>query len=350
MRIKPNPARGRVFILCLGVVFLFAAMGRAAGDQDEERSWSTVGFKLSGGLGLTLNGGGDLEKYRQGTLDLYKAIGTAGGFTSHQNWKRIGSIPDFEFDVIFQLSEHWGLGVGTGYLQASGRGDYGSAWEDAGTESWGTYTQTGITSVTDDFKITAVPIRLSLYLTFPSGRWTFYSYAGAGFYIGAFSHATTTEFSYTYAETSPTQLDEKQEIADTEVWNESAAKNALGFHGGLGLEYKLTSFLSLGLEAYGRYVNFSGWEGDLKATSTIREKLWREDLGWHYDQTSTDSYTVKGKLWYYEFQVSDLNAYYPQMGIWGYTPDESTFRNVRDAAVNLNAFGLSASIKIFFNL
>lgn len=350
MRLKSNRARSRIFLLCLGAVFVFAAAGRAAQDQEGGKSWPSVGFKLSGGLGLTLNGGGDLEKYRQGTVDLYKAIGTAGGFTSHQSWNRMGSIPDFEFDVIFQLSEHWGVGIGTGYLKASSRGDYGSAWQQAGTESWGTYTLSGITSVVEDFKITAIPIRLSLYLMFPTGRWTFYGYAGTGYYIGKYSHAYTNGFSLNIADSSPNDLDEKQEITQAQVWNESAAKNAFGFHGGLGLEYKLGSFLSLGLEVYGRYVNFSGWEGDAAATWTTREKQWREDLGWHYDQTSTDSYSVKGKLWYYEYQESDLNAYYPQMGIWGYTPDESTFRNVRDAAINLNAFGLSVSIKIFFNL
>jgi len=350
MRSISRPARGRIFILCLSAVVFFAAMGRAAQDQQAEKAWPTVGFKLSGGLGLTWNGGGDLEKYRAGTVDLYKAIGGSEGFTAHQNWTRMGTIPNFEFDVIFRLSEHWGVGLGTGYLKASSRGDYGSVWEQAGTESWGTFTQSATTSVAEDYQVTAIPIRLSLYLMFPAGRWTFYGFAGTGFYLGKFSHSTTSDFSYAYADSSSTLLDEKQEITDNEVWSESATKNAFGFHGGVGLEFKLAPFLSLGLEAYGRYVNFSGWEGELNATSTIREKQWREDRGWYYDQTSTDAYSVKGRLWHYEFQVSDLGAYYPQMGIWGYTPDESTFRNVRDAAINLNAFGLAASIKIFFNL
>ena len=347
MRQKSKRGRGSVLVLLLSAVALFATAGRAA--EEPQKTGPTVGFKLSGGIGFTLNGGGDLETYRKGMIDLYNDVGTLDYFTGNNNWKKMGTIPHYEFDLIFHLNERFGIGIGTGYIQASSRGDYGFTYDQTGSESWGTFTQAGVAKNTEDFKISAIPIRLSLYLTFPSDRWTFYGYAGAGFYLGKFSHKYTYDFSYNYADSSTIYLDEKQEITSSEVWDESAKKNSLGFHGGLGLEYRIGSGLSLGLELFGRFVNFSGWEGDVKMTSSSRERDWREDLGWYFDQSSSDSSSSSGKLWYYESQDADLGKYYPQMNMWG-TPSGSTYRNVRDAAINLNAFGVAVTLKVYFNL
>lgn len=347
MRQKSEGEKKLVLILLLSAVVLFAAAGRAA--EEPQRKGLTVGFKLSGGIGFTLDGGGDLETYRKGMIDLYNDIGTLDYFTGNNNWKKMETIPNFEFDVIFHLTKNFGIGLGTGYIRTSSRGDYGFVYDRVSSESWGILTQAGAARNTEDFKITVLPIRLSLYLMFPLGRWTFYGLAGAGYYLGTFAHTYTYDFSYNYADSSTIYLDEKQEITSSEVWDESAKKNSLGFHGGLGLEYRLWSGLSLGLEVFGRFVNFSGWEGDVKMTSSSRERDWREDLGWYYDQTATDTNSSAGKLWYYESQDVDLGKYYPQMNMGG-APSGGTYRNVRDAAINLNAFGVSASLRVYFNL
>ena len=347
MRQKSERGRGLVLIFLVSAIALFATVGRAA--EEPQRTRPTIGFKLSGGIGLALNGGGDLETYRQGMIDLYHDVGTIDYFTGVNNWKKMVTIPNFELDLIFHLNERVGIGIGTGYLQATSQGDYGFVFDQAGSESWGTYTLSATTSNVEDFKISAIPIRLSLYLTFPSGRWTTYGYAGAGFYLGKFSHKYTYDFKYNYADSSTIYLDEKQEITSSDVSDESAKKNSFGFHGGLGLEYRLGSFLSLGLELFGRFVNFSGWEGDAKMTSSSRQKDWREDSGWYFDQSMTDTQSTKGKLWYYESQDLDLGKYYPQLNMWG-APSGSTSRNARDAAINLNAFGLAVTVRVFFNL
>ena len=346
MRTSPERKKSLILIFLLIAAVVSGSALRAAGEP--QKKGLGIEFKLSGAIGFPLNGGGDLETYRQGMVDFYGDIGTLVGFTGNASWKKMRSVPGFEFDVILRLNERFGVGIGTGYLKASSRGNYGFVYGQAGSESWGTYALSGTATNGEDFSISAVPIRLSLYLTFPTGRWNFYGTAGAGLYLGTFARRYSYDFTYDYADSSPIYLDEKQEITSSESWDESAKKNSFGFHGGLGVDYKVSSYMSFGLEVFGRLVNFSGWEGDSQWTTSSRERDWREDAGWHTDQSSTDSGSLRGKVWYYEIQDQDLGIYSPQINMWG-APSGGAYRNARNAAINLNAFGLAVTLKVYFD-
>jgi len=345
---RPSLRKKRLVpVLLLWAVFASAVEGRAA--DEARKKGPGLEFKVGGLVGFFPSGGGDLETYRQGMIDLYTDIGTIPGFNGNQGWNKLGSAAGVSFDAIFRINERIGVGVGTGWIRASSGGNYGFTYGQAGSESWGTYTLSGLEVNGEDFKISTIPLRFSLYLTFPAGRWNFYGYAGAGYYWGTLTRRYTYDFSYNYADSSPLYPDEKTEISSSESRDESAKAGGLGIHGGLGVEYRVLSFLAFGLEVYGRHANLSGWEGDAQWTATTRERQWREDAGWTSDQSSTDTGSKTGKLWFYETGDEDLGQFYPRLDMRG-APVGGNFRNVRSAALNLSAYGLAVTLKVFFDL
>jgi len=125
---------------------------------------------------------------------------------------------------------------------------------------------------------------------------------------------------------------------------------SLKLSGGLGLEVKLMSHVSLGLELFGRLADFGSWSGDFKETYTARKREGNEAEGWVSDETAQENYSESGPLWYYDSYADALDKYFGQMFIWQNKPDEPYNKNARQARINLDTMGVALSLRINFGL
>ena len=342
----------RWLLILVGWSLVFFPVLATAAPPEVKKAGPSFSIKLSGGAGYALNGGGDLEQARLGSMNYYTDLGGADYYTAILNWKKMSFIPSFGIDLIFYLNPNIGIGLGSGYIMASSKGDYGYTYKYDGSEWWGSYTWDNKGSNVRDYKINAIPIVFNLYYKMPMGQMNFYAYAGVGYYIGKLTHDYTVDETLLYSDTSWYYLNEKSETTYTLKGTEEVKKNALGFNGGFGLEYNLGSNIALGLEVFGRFVNFSSWDGSYSEEWTDRERSWLEGSGWYYDQTTTGDDKGSGKLWYYESYDSDFGKQYGQMYVWEKKPSESSVwvAKEKEAAINLNAFGIILSFRIFFDL
>jgi len=358
---RENPKRYAILIIlavgCLGLLITRAEAGQAKPAQPKaaQAKASEMGFslKFSGGMGFFLDWDrapwrGDLESLRLARIKYYQDLKQDPGYTkAWTNWKKLSQAPDYEVDLLFHINKNFAIGVGSGYLSVSSKGDYGYNWVGEGISWFGPYTIEDNISYRREYKITATPIKLSLYVFFPSGAFNVYAYVGGGYYYGKLTH--TFGWDDTYLVSTYSLFDEKDEITEKDDVSEEAKKNAFGFHGGLGLEVKLMSHAALGVEVFGRYVDFGGWRGSFKETFTQRERKWDQSAGWYYDETTQEDLSESGPLWYYEEYSSELNKYYGQMFVWQTKPEGPDYQNVREAKINLNAWGVAVSLRIFFN-
>jgi hypothetical protein len=337
-------------LILVGWSLVFFPVLATAAPPEVKKAGPSFSIKLSGGAGYALNGGGDLEQARLGRINYYTDLGGEDSYTAILNWKKMSFIPSFGIDLIFYLNPNISIGLGSGYIMASSKGDYGYTYKYNGSEWWGSYTYDDKVTYTRDYKINAIPIVFNLYYSMPMGQMNFYAYAGAGLYIGKLTHDYGWDETFLYSDTSSYYLDEKSETTGTLKGTEEVKKNALGFNGGFGLEYNLGSNIALGLEVFGRFVNFSSWDGSYSEKWTERERDWLEGSGWYYDQTTTGDDKGSGKLWYYESYDSDFGKQYGQMYVWEEKPSGSSVKVAKEAAINLNAFGIKLSFRIFFDL
>ena len=345
---KRNIAFRGAGILC-GCLILIWAAGTGVASQARDESNKRMSFRLSGGAGLALDGGGDLELHRRGMVNYYSDINQLPNYVGHTSWTKMSLIPEAQIELLFPLTSSISIGLGSGYIRAKSKGSYGFTYNEADVLGDGSYQIDQTSDYTRDYTLSAIPVTLTLYLTMPAGRFNIYGYAGAGYYFGTLHHAYTAKTQASLA--IYTTLDESYEISDNTTGSEDATKGGVGFHGGLGVEVKLGSRLALGLEVYGRYVNISGWTGSFNETRTTGYRAYRTDLGWYDDETQTDKYNDTGNLKYYETYDSDLGKYYAEMFVYNGDPSEiEGVKNARDAKLNFNAAGVRLSLRIFFNI
>ncbi len=336
--------------ILIGCSLVFSPVLTAGFQPQVKKLGPSFSIKLSGDAGYALNGGGDLEQARLGRINYYTDLGEEDYYAPILNWKKMSFVPSFGIDLIFFLNPNIGIGFGSGYIMASSKGDYGYTYKETQTPWWGSYTFDGKGAYNRDYKINAIPITFNFYYKMPMGQMNIYAYAGAGLYIGKLTHDYTTDETFSYTDTSWYYLDEKTEWTYKGGGSEEANKNAFGVNGGFGLEYNLGSNIALGLEVFGRFVNFSSLDGSYSENYTEHERDWLEGYGWYYDRTTTGDDSGSGKLWYYEVYDSDFGKQYGQMYVWEDKPSGSSYKAVKEAAINLNTFGIKLSFRIFFDL
>lgn len=336
-----------VLLLAAGIALAFP--GAAAAQLSDENRYR-ASIRISGGAGFTLNGGGDLELERLGIVDYFADISVLPGYTVSQNWRKMSLVPDVEVDFVFNLTDRFQVGIGTGYIRANGKGDYSYSYKEDGTPSWGSYTYKDEVAYNRDYLLTAIPIKLTVFTTIPLGNLNLYAYAGGGFYLGNLKHTYSMDETFFYEDFSSVYLDEKYEVKAAAEGTETSKNNAFGVHGGLGLEMKLGRSIGLGLEVFGRYVNFGKWDGELNENDTTRTRAYLEGSGWYSDETDTEIYSETGALWYYEYLDSDFGKKYGYMQTFSEQPTGEGISGVRRAKLNLNAIGIRLTLKIYFNV
>ncbi len=211
----------------------------------------TAGGKIS----LRLWGGwaylavGDVNAGTQAFFDWGKTyFAPSPGGTITGGYESIHWGYEFGGDVIFQLSPKLGVGIGAGYLQMSKDAPYPAMMTIMVDPYYGPEIE-----FTASTKISAIPIRASLFLSLPvSRKLDITAHAGISYYLQAEYHGdwfvAIPNIIFTGPFSSLTTAAEKKTAA-------------IGLQGGLGVEYRFIRLLSLFLEAQGRYAKFKGFEG-----------------------------------------------------------------------------------------
>ncbi|MBC8358764.1 MAG: hypothetical protein ISS41_07265 [Candidatus Aminicenantes bacterium] len=356
-----NP-KGKKFIVLIIVLSLVIFSGNSMAEEqkygEDERNPESlrkkikISFKITGGLGYLLNGAGDLNRAREGLEAILSDWGKQDNYSSTFDWKRLSMLSDWKADLIINITPKIGIGIGSGFITASNKGKY--SLSSSYSWSWEDWTDTGEdkSNVDEDYKITAIPLNLDVYFFQPMGKsnkYNFFGYAGFGYYFGKLTHVEKVDGSYNYDSFISGSLNYQGESEYSTTRNEEMKNNSFGFHGGLGLEMKMSSVISFGVELFGRYVNFKNWEGDASTSWESKYKYWSSWSGWEEGTNSSKEEDVYGQLWTFDIHNEISNKYHTYMMFMETKPSDGTFyKNTKKASINLNTFGLSFSIKFHF--
>jgi hypothetical protein len=212
----------------------FAIMGSQAGGGGSQ-GVSKLSIRLYGGYShITAADVNDGSRFYFDLIEYYAAQGEG---TVEGSYNPLHGGFNFGADVIYQISPAIGIGVGAGYMRNS-------------ADSLATY-------ILDPFEvdilagstITAIPIRLGLFFTFPlGGKLNLTANAGAAYYAGLkFDAMQGLDY-----------LDGTWMHMDVAGSRRGAAD--IGFHGSLGVEYKLSPMMGFFVEVLGRYASFKNFD------------------------------------------------------------------------------------------
>jgi hypothetical protein len=262
---------------------------------------SSIGFSLKLYGGLNYLSGGELNEGLKGMTDYYAKYFWYFGLTKsggEYNPVRMGM--NFGGDFIIQITPAIGIGLGAAYLQGK-------------SESTVTFTPVAA-EVKAAPKASAIPLRLGIYLTLPAGPIVNINFhGGLGYYLAKMSYSFRTSAA-----------------GDWEQYNVKADATGLGYHGGIGFEFKLSRAISLFLEGQGRSARIGGFKGSLEGT---------------YSSGSPSS--ENGKLYYYKYTAGVLGTF-PVIMVADTEPSGSDVSNVREAKIDFSGFSAVAGIIIHF--
>ncbi|HSA96463.1 MAG TPA: hypothetical protein VLJ16_10445, partial [Acidobacteriota bacterium] len=110
---------------------------------------SKLSLKLYGGYNHML--AGDVNEGARFYFDLVDYYVAQGGGTSTGSYKPLHGGYNFGGDLIYQITPSIGVGVGAGYMKSS-------------ANSLVTFTETETVDITADAMLSAIPLRLGLFL------------------------------------------------------------------------------------------------------------------------------------------------------------------------------------------
>ena len=281
-------------IVCLVSVVAFVLTGTASGQG------LSLKVRLYGGMNYL--SGGDLNDGLEGMMKYEGDWAQTLGYTFSGQFNGAHGGPTFGGDFILQITPLFGIGLGTGYLGASRESKF----------TLTTPVMNATETITPDLH--AVPLKLSFFLSFPSGAITVSLHAGLGYYIATASGNWRRD-----------EID-----GWTNNHYEVESKGGIGFHGGLGLEFNISSHFAVFLEAQGQYASLSGFEATYLFTSS-------------FGATATTS----GKLYYIEGDLLD-GQYYPWLILETTPPSGPGYRTVREAKVDFSGGEIVAGIVVKF--
>ena len=265
---------------------------------------SKFSLKLYGGYNYLLAGDvNDGSDFWFEYVEAYVAESGIGTFTG--GYKPLHGGYNFGGDLIYQITPSLGIGVGAGYLRSS-------------ASSLGTFSEgTDSADATADVMLSAVPIRLGLFLDVPmGGKLTLTANAGAAYYLGLKLDAT-----------QGLEFNTGGFIRESFVGTERSGAD-IGFHGSLGLEYKFSPKMGFFVEAVGRYAKLKNFE-TVTGTTEIAGGGTPE--------------TIVGVLYVYSEDIFGANI--SGFAVSDTPPSGGTFREPK---FDLSGFSLQAGIRIRF--
>lgn len=303
-----------------------------------------VHLKLAGGWSFIPNGGGDLELVRTGSTGYSEQ-----SYHEDKNsfdWKGISRVPDWKAEVLLTFGRYFGASLGLARTALSTAGNFSSGF-DYYKLSWSQLSVTEENSYRQEFRVSSYALQLNVYGFLPLGRFNAYVFAGPGYYFGNFSHEFSCDLYRNVNERgfTPPWLSIHDNTAHEEI-SEKAQDRSLGFQGGIGLEFRVLPFVSLGFEALIRRVNLNNWEGTSTRSGWSINKTYDDTTGW---DTVEDSWTLTGEgpLWYcyldlpHDLKIKTLYV--------GQDPPEGYFFDpTRKAEINFHGVDFLLTLKFHF--
>jgi opacity protein-like surface antigen len=317
---------------------------------------SIFSFYLGGGMN-NMNGD-DLNHNIRDSNIRYAELNEMGGhiWNNIMEWEEIKCMPSFKGEIIVNLFSRFGLGLGAEYIfktnpRISTLSKYSNRGEVAVYYEQGAFTWT----TQGEHKMTVLPLTLNVYSFIPISRVAeLYLTGGVGYYMAVLKYNGFERWNSSYLsdhfDSSGDLIDSYREQTSDDVTTEYEAKsNSIGFQGGLGLDFKLTSTISLIAEGNYRIVNFKNWEGNRNTTTNRIEKRFFLFGGTLIDESGTESEAFDGNLWFYEYHDRDLDNWYVSIDFFEEAPEESTRRrSIREAEINFNGFIFRIGVKVRF--
>lgn len=327
----------------------------------EWKAKGRISLSISGGTSLI--NGGDLNGTIRGYNEFIRDWNDHYQTDYSIDWKEFGWIQNLKAEVLLNLSNSFSLGLGVEYLTRTQKGTMTLNDAYSGTVDEDLYYYNY--SLEDNFsswpqpKLIVIPVTCDLYFFIPAGKKAeVFVKAGVGYYW------STLKYSESYLQDFKYQAD-YYGIDDTfwYSWIDNYTEDGtrtyeakckeLGYQAGIGLDIKVSSLVSLVVEANYRYVNLKDWSGNGSESLSWTEESGRSDLG-TTTTSGNESDSWDGKIWYYELYIPDLNKQYKHIFLPKEAPKEgelmqgAEIKNVRQAEINLNGFSLRAGIKITF--
>lgn len=288
-------------ILSLSILFIFFSTTPIQAQNSPQK----FSLKLAGGYGNTT--GGDVEEMTDGVNDVLADLASLAGFTVTDELENVKWGSEFEGEFVFNINSKFGVSLGVEHIRRT-------------TDSMARAELGAIARLSLEWEpeYTVLPIKLSGYYHIPFGaNMNGYVKAGVGYYFAKIKYKIRNE-------------EELLGITYYEQQDGEAKDNGIGFHGGLGFEFGMTTSLAFFAEGSGRYVNLKDW--DVENTHS----------------SPAGTYTETGKFWYAEEYNQETDKYYETIQLYEQMPDDPSFRNVRKAAFSLSGFTLRLGIKISF--
>jgi len=322
-----------------------------------EEEKKLISIHLGGGLN-NINGG-DLNSmitdYKQWIEDYNEYYITDYSV----NWKELKWIQNFRGEVLLNLSSSFSIGLGTEYLTKKSRGTntFNNVFNGTIYESTYYYDYSLIYNYTGEpeYRLTAIPVTLNAYFFMPiNNRLKVFIVGGIGYYFGQLKYnnpyQSDSEYNEDHYANDGTYLYswlDDYSYDGTETYQ--AKCNKIGLHGGVGVDFKLFSNISLVAEANYRHVSFKDWKGSWSDNWSWNEEWGWSDLTLNEDSGSVNESISNGKIWAYEYEDSDMGKQYLRLLFnEGEPTPQPGMLNIRQAKINLNGFSLRLGVKISF--
>jgi len=293
-------------IVQLFLVFLCVFVLTNSGNAQE--FLKKFSFKLSGGTGNTKTA--DLEDFIDGLNSQFTDIGALLSLTPSGELKDVNWGLDLEGEIIFNLSENFGIGFSLGYMKRT----------ETSTAELSLLAPLARVAVSWNPEYRVIPFCLNGYFFFPiATKINVFLKAGVGYYSAKIEFLTRQESESFFDETG---------------WNQSDGKGTdsnIGFQGSLGFEYELTDNVALVAEGAGRHVNFNDW-----------------DVENRYTDSTGFSVVETGTFWYTEEFVDLTGKFYPSLQLLRQKPQDQALRNVREAKFGFSGVSFRIGIRIRF--
>jgi hypothetical protein len=331
--------------------FLFLLFGILFGAG----SSAAIDFSLKVYSGWSWIDGGDLNASISGWRHYYQDRHQLNDrFTFSYDLAEMHGADEAGGEVIIRFTPRWSVGLGAAFLRQRRTGKISTTlitgeYSPLSPSQW---IQTYLIEESSQFPLfirETIPITLTLGYSVPLGEtYELNLGIGAGVYLSSLSYEEEYSYRLEYTEDrhAGDSLVRYADWYDTSGrYTENTTSKAVGLHGKLGLDVRLTSFLFLSIEVLGRWVAAKNWEGN-KSDAYEWWHTW--GLWGSYSDSGKEEESYDGKLWRVDVRSDQTGNTYPRLVFSAEEPVSSSYTNVRPANINLSGFSIRVGLGLRF--